>query len=979
VPPVTHTQNFDLDSWFSLTGGNWGSGKSNYMYLGETFGSWQNRIGVRIPRGSLFTGVPSADAMSAFNLKMRVKNGCDGIGGTIRIMAERGTTALGENSETNDCEISENGTVGVSRWPGPDTDTANRGSYSGSPGGDAWIAVNCLDLGKWWFANPSVTALVVVLFAGNLTNTAHDESTAGRRIAFYSRHSASVPYAELTYNDNVAPNAPSDLDPPADAKLASTAGTSATVTSRHTDTEGDSASRFQAQWFPDATTDATADATTPTKDYTSPATGQPGAVNTPHNTLRSYTFTGLPARTAGKWRMRFYDGQWGAWSPLQRGITAYKPTAVNLSVQPGTLTPLLYASIASSDPADYITAVDEVVYQDPAAGETITKWAPGKQSIGGAPTRSEVTYGGSALGFGAPPGPYRRRVIIYNRDDVPSDQTANTYFTQLEAVGPNVTPGDTLTKQNTRTPTVALTDPGAANIDRARVEWLNEAGTTVLYDTGVESFTSAASRNMTAPAGIYDWGQLPRGRAYIRVTGNANLGPAREFQLRINALPGAPYPVSVAGGQTIHHGPESEIAVALGLTDGVYVTTDSTPDVTFPFVDLDKVLGYTEAMTRQEVEVRDLADAHTAGSPFVDATAPIAELFTLATIPAETTRKARARVDDNAATRSAFSDYVFVKFSAAPTLSSVTPANGATVTDPTPTFGWVYASSGGKAQAAYRLVAKQGQTTLVDTGLVAGDDDGVTLDPFVLPNGATIVWDLTVYDADGLSVVVSRSFTTSFTQPPALTGLTITPDDEEKALLLTWSESALPINEFYAYIVEARSGDGDFQLVTTITTKSTHAFLYRGAAHNRETIIRITQSNGFASSEPLEGSGMLIADGYWVRTSSRIDELVHVTGHGPGDTNTRIERMEPLQRPEAVLLDWGTTGYEGTFAITTDDREAIERLRRYKELAEVVMFKFPYGAVRYARIIDTPDADGVAAWANASVTYVSVTPESANF
>lgn len=978
---VTRTATVDLDSWFhDNSGGNMGNGQGDYLTVGYGNGPdtlvGGNRFGIRVPRGTLFDGIANADAITAFDIKLRGNNDCVGIGGTVRFFLERGTTALSENSLGTNCAQNTSGTAGSARYPGPTRDATDRAFFTGNVSNGAWITVAALALGKWWFAHPEVTGLVLVAVASDGGGTAYDESNTARRATFYSRHTSSKPYASLTFNDNEAPYIPTDLNPPDNADTATTVGTSATVSARHTDPEGDAATKFQVQFYPAGTTDAQADA-----GSVAPVTGHDKTVTatTAHNAIRSHTETGLAARTNYEWRMRFFDGQWGPWSLLRTVGTAYKPTVVNQTVEPGTLDPLLYASIQSSDPADYITAVEEFVYQDPAGGTTITKWASGKQAIGGSPTRSELEYGGSPLVFGTQ---YRRRTIVYNRDDMPSDLSANTYFTPLEAVGPDVfigggtTPADLQVKINSVTPTLRLRDPGLANIDRARIEWLNEAGTVVLADSGEQSFASAAYREITAPAGIYSPGQRPRGRAYIRLTGNANMGPAREFQIHLNTTPGAPNPFHATGLPMVGVSAGKQYVVR---ADGVVVTDDSTPDITFPFRDADKDLGYTEAISRQEVELRTLADAHFGASPYIDSTPTFNEVFTTPALTVENTYKTRARYDDNGALRSAFSDYLMVKYSAAPTLSAVVPANAATVTTPRVVFGWTYASSGGKAQAGYRLVARQGTTDLFDTGYVEGTGDEVTADPNVFPNSSTITWELTVYDTDGLAVVLTRTFTTSFTVPAALTGLIITPDTDEKALLVVWDVSALSTAEFYAYHVDARTEDGQWRRITTIADKTIHAYSYRAAAHNRETIIRVTQDNGFAESTPVEDSAVLTVDGYWVRSASRIDELDAVVGHGPGDTKAKREVVEPLGRPEKVIMDWGTTGYEGAFRITSNDRDQLERLRTYKANAEIVMFKFPYGDVRYAQIMSTPDADGVGEWFDASVEYIEVSPTAASF
>lgn len=108
-------------------------------------------------------------------------------------------------------------------------------------------------------------------------------------------------------------------------------------------------------------------------------------------------------------------------------------------------------------------------------------------------------------------------------------------------------------------------------------------------------------------------------------------------------------------------------------------------------------------------------------------------------------------------------------------------------------------------------------------------------------------------------------------------------------------------------------------------------------------------------------------------------ELPGRTMHGPGDTNTRIERIRGLGRTDELLLTWETTGYEGTITLRTQDRALIQQLRDWKRDAAVVIFAAPYGESRYIRILSTPDTDDIAAWINASIGYVQVNPEAADF
>lgn len=981
-----------LDSWFFDGGGgaNYGNGKGPRMYVGRTtLGTLTgpNRFAISIPRGTLFDGVPSADAITAFNIKLRVKDGCDGKGSAIRFFLERATGTFSENNYTVDCGVSGDGTA-ATRWPGPARDIANRASYSGDPAAGTWITVAALALGKWWYANPGVTSLVLVAVAASADLSAYEETAIARRISFYTRHTSSGPYAEMEWNDNQKPNAPIDLTPAPGAKIPSGNGTSATVSARHSDPEGDTASRYQAQWFPAGTTDAQADA-----GSVAPTSYATVTVNTAHNAVRSHTYSGLPARAGGCWRMRFYDGQWGTFSALRDGTTAYQPSVVNPATEPGTKTPRFYDTITSSDPAgEYATAHQDVVYQDTPGG-TITKWDSGKVAVGGNPTRPERTYGGSAIEWGTP---YRRRRRLWNKDDVPTTQDASwpsaaidVPFTQYEPTGAVIRIGatagpllDPSTKIDTLTPTLYLSDPSGVNVDQGRLWMYSKATGALLWDSGVDSEVAGPDIAIALPAGIADWGMDAEFVGAVRISGNANMGPQSEQKTgHFNARPGAPYPLSA------YHA----TAQVIVRPDGVVVVDTAQPTIVLPFIDLDRDLGYTDNPTRREIELRSTAGAHVGASPYTITTGITNEwVVPAAILAAETTYKVRGRYDDAAAVRSDWSEYLFVKRSAKPTLSAVTPAAAAVVTDPTPTVAWTFASSSGKAQAGYRLIATQGQTTLYDSGYVAGTAAAHDIPAFVLPNGVSVSWTLEAYDTDGLFATVSRSFTTNFSQPPALTGLFVIPDVDAKALIVTWAESTLSTNEHEATYVYAKTQGGNFRLVATLTDKTDTSIYVRAAAHNLETIIRVTQTNGWMESPSTDASAVLGGEaderirGTWLVRPDAILDIPHPR-HGAGDTQTDLEIFAPPGRRdesgqrEKVILNWGTSGYESSFSLFTDDRALLETLRQWKEQSVVSLLKKGDGSVRYVRLTATPETDGVARWVNGDVSYIEVSPAAAGF
>jgi hypothetical protein len=707
--------------------------------------------------------------------------------------------------------------------------------------------------------------------------------------------------------------------------------------------------------------------------------------NTINGATRSHTITGLAPGASGSWQMRYYDGKaWGPWSDPVAAVLGILRPPKNLTVTPGTLTPDLGASLDSTFPGDYIKQYWIHLWQQTTTG-LVALMDTGVVDLTLFTTRINVSYSGNIGGPLAWDQRYVWTCAFKNSQDVWTPQAAFAYFTPTVDVGPYIRIGssagpmaDGSSKIDTLTPTFNVADRGGANIDQARL-WVYSSADVPLWDSGVVSFASAANRNITVPANILQWGMDPKVAAAVRVTGNVALGVATDtpIAVHINNQPGAPSPVSITAAAT------DQVVLR---PDGVWVTTAGMPTAVFPYLDKDKDdLGFTDNPTRREVEIRNAADAHVFASPYVITTG-ITNNFVMPALTAETTYKIRARYDDAAAVRSAFSAYVQVKYSLAPTLSGVTPAPDAVVTDPTPAIAWAYASSAGKAQAGYAFNASVNGDTVYDTGFVASGATGLSIPPFVLPNGVTVAWTLLVYDSDMLYARYDSQFTTSFTAPAVPTGLVLTPDTAQKAIVATWDVSALSAGEFLEYRVYARGPNGQFRLVKTISDQSATSYTYREAAHNAESIVRVTQSNGFGESDPIEASATLGTDpnyipGYWILTESDVVELLNVEQFGPGDTNTRLERMSPLAAPGEraydVVLDWGTGGYETSFRVFTYDRDLLRTLRRYKEAGQVVLLKTEYGDSRYGRLTSTPDNDEPNAWARAAVSFVETEP--ANF
>lgn len=717
--------------------------------------------------------------------------------------------------------------------------------------------------------------------------------------------------------------------------------------------------------------------------------------NTPNASLASVTFDGLAPGTTGTVAMRFHDGtEWGPWSnaiDVAIAMTTGKPT--QLTVTPGTLTP----DFAATLPGDNLIQGYRIFVRQQTGAGPVLKWSKGPEVVPvGTTHRIQLAYGGDPLSWDQN---YEWQIWltgdnwrtpggdpIWDQDHwAISDWTP---FTPSVDAGPLITYGssalDLSYKIDTLEPTFRLADRNGGNIDQARLREFDATGTTLLWDSGVIEFTAAAYHDVDTPAGYLAWGLNPKISGAVRIAGQAALGPFSEPKaVHVNAAPGAPFPVTV----------RSDTAqVVRRPDDRVWVIGDDRPTIVLPFRDIDVDLGYTEAPSRREIELRDLGDAHVGASPYV-ITTTITDEWTIpaAILLADTTYKVRGDFDDSADVRSGFSDYALIRYSAPPTLSSVAPASGATVIDPTPDVTWIYASAAGKAQAGYEINLSIAGDPLYASGYVITAAGTAHIPPGTLDTGESIDGELIVYDTDGLYARVPLAFTTAFTQPAEITGLVAAPDEGTMAILATWDASTDPA--FSAYLVRIKFGNRQYRLVETITDIGTTSIYIRAAGHNTETVVRVTQTNDWRESEPAEVSATLggergtddLIRGYWLKRPEQLIELPRAK-HGQGDTVTDLELFDPPERRdpdtgrrEKVILDWGSRGYEGTITIRTQDRELIRTLRRWKEEGLVAILATPYGAVRYIRLTSTPDTDDIAWWINGAITYIEVQPSAANF
>jgi hypothetical protein len=213
------------------------------------------------------------------------------------------------------------------------------------------------------------------------------------------------------------------------------------------------------------------------------------------------------------------------------------------------------------------------------------------------------------------------------------------------------------------------------------------------------------------------------------------------------------------------------------------------------------------------------------------------------------------------------------------------------------------------------------------------------------------------------------TFTTSFSEPPAITGLVATPDPDLSAVALTWDATTLGA-AFWRFYVYRENALGEFE---RIGESETNAFTDFEAPHGTAQYA-VTQSNGWAESDPVSASTLLNLD-YWIvdplnpGASFSVPHVITDSArHDP-----QAERFAPLGRPAAVVVDGGRLAPDGTIsARVLSYEDTIARILRAGERRPYVLWKNPWGEVRRIRIGEVREERGGSATRVVTADYTTV-------
>lgn len=226
-------------------------------------------------------------------------------------------------------------------------------------------------------------------------------------------------------------------------------------------------------------------------------------------------------------------------------------------------------------------------------------------------------------------------------------------------------------------------------------------------------------------------------------------------------------------------------------------------------------------------------------------------------------------------------------------LTSISPANGATINTPTPMLSWAYTSG-----TILSVPVTTEQSDIYDsTGalLYTLQGSGRRIPLSVgLRSGQTYTWVLTVIKASGQTTTSTQTFTVSISRPAKLTATSNLYTDGHK-IGVNWTASGLSSSVFVAYVIKVRpvgadeDGPQNVEVWSTTLQSRTYAYVLR-FPRNRPFIlsfyVRQLQFGSEVDSLPHEMTYTVPLDSLIVLNPTNHDYVLLRThrgrGYGPG-------------------------------------------------------------------------------------------------
>jgi hypothetical protein len=468
---------------------------------------------------------------------------------------------------------------------------------------------------------------------------------------------------------------------------------------------------------------------------------------------------GGPALTSGvqyRWRARVRDGGsiqlWSGWSswltftPQQNTPPSVNQLSPANGANVGTLTPTLQWSYADAD--GHPQAAYQLQVQ--RASDSATMWDTGTVSSGA----SSAVYGGTALQVGVQ---YRWRIRVYDG----YDWSAFTgWWTFTPALAPNP---PTLTSPSglidTLTPQVqGAYNQGSGSAQLGYQYQIRSNGVTI-YDsgqvngaigTGQQYGTNNPADTPPTPPAL-QWATAYEIRARSIDTNNQWSAWSAWTSFTTQSAPLTPTGLSPADGAVVNQ---------------------SQPTLAWVHVDPDG-----DAQQAAEVAIQRVSDGvDLPGYPATLTQAGGSHQLT-ATLTRTPATLYRWRVRTRATPGPGFGPWsAWQQFTAAtlPSVAVTNPAPGETVTAPNLAVAWSM-SGGSGTQASFRVIVRCSGEAVHDSGVIHSAAATYMLPAGVLRNGLSYTVEILVTDTLGQQATSGQVvFTTQWTPPPAITGVTAT-------------------------------------------------------------------------------------------------------------------------------------------------------------------------------------------------------------
>lgn len=198
-------------------------------------------------------------------------------------------------------------------------------------------------------------------------------------------------------------------------------------------------------------------------------------------------------------------------------------------------------------------------------------------------------------------------------------------------------------------------------------------------------------------------------------------------------------------------------------------------------------------------------------------------------------------------------------------------------------------------------------------------------------------------------------WTTAFSAPAQLTGLTATPDPATSAVELAWDVSALSADHFTRYVIYRRGvRTGTFMPVGEATTQADPTFVDIAAPQGVSADYYVTADNGWAESEASETASTLLDPLYWFvhpTDPSLRFQVPHVEGYQEGSDDAGQE-FRPLGRTAVVVASTGALAPSGslTAVLLPAESSVYHLLRRLLDATPWVYLKNVDGDVHKVKV-----------------------------